>query len=631
MLAKEPDRRYQLIHDVRTNLGELKEESGDSISQVAAGPTGTVSAVGWWQRAIPWSVALLMGVIAVSIAFWSSLQPDSAPTTRLVINPPAAAPLYSGPNNDLAISPDGRNIVYVAEKEGNTQLHLYPLDQFTPTPISGTEGARAVFFSPDGKSVGFIASRQLKKVALQGGPAVTLSELPAGSSDASWGSEDIIVFGSGLGGSGLFRVSSGGGEPENLAVPDTDKGEAYYTFPEILPDGEAVLFTIFGRDGWQIAVLSLESGEQKILLQGSRQARYVDTGHLVYEVAASGALMGVPFDLERLEVTGDAVPVLQGVRNNPAAAVDYNFSSSGTLAYVPLQTNEHRLVWVDREGTERVITQERRTFGVPRLSPDGRQLSVTVYEDDGSRNVWIYSFEQDSFSRLTFEGDLNSTQIWSPDGKWIAYQSGRAGLRGLYRQLADGSGPPQQLTPLTQTAQVTDSWSPDGRVLIYGSGSDTWVLSMDGEGEPQLLFDSALGQCCSQFSPDGKWLAYASREAGMWHVYISPYPNPNVKWQVSGEEGGGQPVWSPDGRELFYISSDQMLVVSVQMEPSVSLGKPTVLFEGSYVTSSFGSAKPYYDISPDGQRFVMIKEQGESQINVVLNWFEELKRLVPTP
>jgi serine/threonine-protein kinase len=285
---------------------------------------------------------------------------------------------------------------------------------------------------------------------------------------------------------------------------------------------------------------------------------------------------------------------------------------------------------VDREGTERVITQEKRTFGIPRISPDGRQVSVTVYEDDGSRNVWIYSFEQDSFSRLTFDGNLNSTQIWSPDGKWIAYQSGRAGLRGLYRQLADGSGPPQQLTALTQTAQVPDSWSPDGRVLTFNRSNDIWVLPIDGDEEPQPLIDSAQAQCCSQFSPDGKWLAYVSNDTGLWHVYISPYPNPNVKWQVSGEEGGGQPVWSPDGRELFYISSDQMLVVSVQMEPSVSLGKPTVLFEGSYVTTQFGFGKQYYDISHDGQQFVMIKEAGQAQINVVLNWFEELKRLVPT-
>ena len=475
----------------------------------------------------------------------------------------------------------------------------------------------------------FFTSSELKKVSLQGGPPVTICEVPF-YGYGSWGTEDIIVFSPTRKGSGLYRVSAGGGEAESLADPDTDKGESDYGRPEMLPGGDAVLFTIFGRDGWRIAVLSLESREQKILLEGGRQARFVDTGHLVYEVAVSGALMAVPFDLERLEVTGDAAPLLQGIRYNPSDAVDYAFSRSGTLVYVPLQTNEQTLVWVDREGTERVITQEKRTFGTPRLSPDGRQVSVSVYEDDGSRNVWIYSFEQDSFSRLTFEGDFNTTQSWSPDGKWIVFQSGREGLRGVYRQLADGSGPPRQLTTLTQNSQIPDSWSPDGRVLAFDANSEIWVLSMDGGGEPQPLIHSPNYECCAQFSPDGKWLAYVSDERSQLHVYVSPYPEPSVKWLVSGEEGGGEPVWSPDGRELFYRSGDKMMAVSVQTEPTFSVGKPRVLFEGSYVTTQFAPGKQYYDISPDGQLFLMIRAAGQAQINVVLNWFEELKRLVPT-
>ena len=625
-LKKDPHKRLQHIDGARI----LIEEALTGSTTVSPIGVGSAVQAPLWRRALPWSMAAVAIVVAVSLALWRSPLPVSAPTTKLVINPPATAPLFNGQASDLAISPDGRNIVYVAENQGTTQLHLYPLDQFTPVPISGTENARAPFFSPDGKSVGFFVSGQLKRVSLQGGPAVAICDV-LGGTNPSWGSEDIIVFGSPLSDRGLFRVSAGGGEPENLAVPDIEKGEAYYAFPQILPGGSTVLFTIFGRDGWQIALLSLESREQEILLQGARQARFVETGHLVYEVAVSGALMAVPFDVTRLEVTGDALPVLQGVRYNPAAAVDYAFSSSGTLAYIPLQTNEQMLVSVDREGTERVITQEKGTFGTPRLSPDGRQVSVSVYEDDGSRNVWIYSFEQDSFTRLTLEGEFNSAQTWSPDGKWLAFQSGREGLRGVYRQLADGSGPPQQLTTLTQSAQVIDWWSPDGREATYTRGGGIWVLSMDGEGEPQPVIDPpGSSECCSQFSPDGKWIAYVSNELGPINVYVSPYPKPDVKYLVSEEEGGGEPVWSPDGRELFYRSGNRMMAVSVQTEPSFSVGKPRVLFEGSYVTTQFGPGRQYYDISPDGQQFVMIKEARQPQINVVLNWFEELKRLVPT-
>ena len=618
---------HNRVHDVSQLRIQIKKALKEPTT---VSPTGATIKTPLWKRAFPSSIVVVVALMAI-VTVWILMGPTPQPVSKLVINPPATAPMGDAGGIDVAISPDGRNVVYPALNEGTVQLYLHPLDQFMPTPISGTEGAASPFFSPDGKSVAFFTPGELRRVSLQGGPPVTIAATPF-IGIGSWGSEDIIVFGSQGSGYELYRVSAGGGEPESLAVPDFDKGESGYRLPEILPGGEAVLFTIFGSDGWQIAVLSLESGEQKILLEGGRQARYANTGHLIYEVAGSGALMAVPFDPERLEVTGDPAPLLQGVRNNPSQAVDYAFSNSGTLVYVPIQTDGQRLVWVDREGTERVVTQEQREFATPRISPDGRQVSVTIYDDDGRGDVWIYSIEQDSFSRLTFEGDLNATQSWSPDGKWIAFQYRSEGFRSVHRQLADGSGPPQQLTTPTPVAQHADSWSPDGRVLAVLSDGNIWVVPIDGEGELQPLINSPdVFDCCSQFSPNGKWLAYVSQERGQQNVYVSPYPKPDVKYLVSDEEGGAQPVWSPDGRELFYRSGSKMMVAAVQTEPSFSVVKPRLLFEGSYVFSQFSPGKQYYDISPDGQQFVMIKEAGQAQINVVLNWFEELKRLVPTP
>jgi Tol biopolymer transport system component len=242
--------------------------------------------------------------------------------------------------------------------------------------------------------------------------------------------------------------------------------------------------------------------------------------------------------------------------------------------------------------------------------------------------VWIYDLERHSFSRLTFEGDVNGSPILSPDNKWIVFQSTRSGLASLYRQPPDGSGPAEQVTTETRNPQQASSWSPDGSVLTFTEARENiWILPMDGEGEPRVLIP---GGAWAAFSPDGQWLAYVASEEGQLQVYVTRYPEADVKFLVSGEEGGAEPVWSPNGSELFYRSGDRMMVVSVQTEPVFSAGKSTVLFEGSYV--SHPSGFQYYDISPDGQRFLMIKEDQTTtaQINVVLNWFEELKRLVPT-
>ncbi len=625
-------------HDRLRDIANVRVEIKIALTEpTTVSPTGVVSTAqpALWRTIVPWSIAVAAVVIAISIAFWRSPQPLSPPSTRFAITPSLAA-LANTQGSDLAISAEGRHVLYKANTERGIQLYLHSLDDLVDRPIPGTDRTDALgspFFSPDGKSVAFFEGGKLKKVSLAGGSPITLCDAAGFLLSGSWGPDDTIVF---SGGTDLYRVSASGGEPEILATPDLDKGETGYSAPHILPGGKGVLFNlapgpagVFSR---QIAVLSLEGEKQKILIEDGRQAKYLETGHLVYEQAATGNLMAVRFDLDTFEVMGDPVPVLQGVRQSPPGQVDYALSEKGTLVYVPQQQYEQSLVWVDRKGTESLITQEELSFGSPRISPDGKQVALAI-AGEGTQNIWIYDLEGESLRRLTFGS--GSVETWSPDGKWIIFQRvDEDGRRTISRKLADGSGPVEQLTVPVSRGQQPHSLTPDGRILAFGGGDgDIWMLPMEGDREPQRFITSPNNECCEKFSPDGKWLAYVSDELGLDQVYVGPFPNPtDVKWLVS-EEGGGQPVWSPDGTELFYRNGDRMVAVSVQTEPTFRRGRPEVLFEGTYVSSRFISGYQYYDISRDGQRFLMIKaEEGSTaQINVVLNWFEELKRLVPTP
>jgi Tol biopolymer transport system component len=327
--------------------------------------------------------------------------------------------------------------------------------------------------------------------------------------------------------------------------------------------------------------------------------------------------------------------VVEGVlQSTTSGAAQYSISASGSLVYVSggNQADQRRLVWVDRNGTEQPLAAPVRPYMYPRLSPDGRRVAVGITEHE--TQVWLYDLSRETLTRLTFERNLNYNAVWSPDGKRIAFQSSKEGPPNLFWQLADGSGGLERLMTTSEYPQVPMSWSPDGQLLAFielnpTTGRDIWVLRLT-DLKTQPFLRTPFDESVPRFSPDGRWLAYISNESGRHEIYVQPYPGPGGKWQIS-TEGGTEPAWNPNGRELFYRSGAKMMAVDIVTQPGLAAGKPRVLFEGKYEPSP--ATSPNYDVSPDGQRFLMLKrseqQEAATQINIVLNWFEELKRREP--
>jgi len=633
-LEKDPKRRFHDIADARIEIEDMLSKPSGALREIFDG-TGEPRS-GLKRRTVPWSVALLFGVVCIivaSVIVWN-LKPKAVktiqPVKRFVVN--------LGPNerlgasvygNDLAISSDGSYFVYVAGEGKRTQLYLRQMNQLKATPLPGTEGAEHPFFSPDGRWVGFFAHGKLKKVLLEGGTPLTICKGGAQPWGATWGPNGYIIFG--VVNSGLLRVSDSGGEPMAITTPDTKKDEIGHRWPEMLPGGKAVLFTIYpveGLESARIAVFSLETGEQRILLdEVGYDARYASTGHIVY--AREGILMAVPFDLQQLKVTGSPFPVLDGVARRGNDTAFFSFSRDGSLVYISglSETVGQILVWVDRQGQTTTLMEAERGFEHPRISPDGKQVAALGSELD----IWVYDMESGRPNRLTFEGDINYA-VWSPDGTRIAFASDRSGHWNLYWKPADGSGEGEQLLKREQKDWPA-SWSSDGQMLTFyeitpTTQRDIWVLSIqDRTASP--FYVTSFNERVPMFSPDSRWIAYVSDESGQDEVYVQPYPGKGGKWQIS-EGGGREPMWAPDGRELFYRKGNMMMCVAIETKPAFKRGMPKSLFEGQFMAHPNFT---YYDIHPDGDRFLMVKTEEElaiDQINVVLNWFEELKQQAPT-
>jgi eukaryotic-like serine/threonine-protein kinase len=641
-LERDPRRRLRDIGDVRFELEEPDVGSEALVIGRLSAPASGVRALG--QRPLILGLGMLFGAAIAGAAIWL-LSPAPSGDIRNVATFTIALPRDQGFTGTLrhvvALSPRGTHLVYVA----NNGLYLRAINQLTAAPIQGTSAAPGSvdpFFSPDGQWIGFWQNGELKKVAITGGSPVKLCDVPEGTSGASWSADDTIVFGRGGGGiSGIWRVSSQGGPPERLVTVDEKRAEAAYG-PQLLPGGREVLFTLgsfLGGGGWndaQIVVQSLDSGERKVFVKGGRDARYLETGHLVY--ARSGALLAVPFDLARLEVRGGPVPLIEGVRDagvtTGSGATHFSLSGDGTLVYVPgnpEQETQRKLVWVDRAGAEQPLTAPARAYDFPQLSPDGQRVAVEI-----GPQVWLVDLSRDTLTRFTFEGPTNETPHWTPDGKRIVFSSSKEGPRNLFSQLADGSGGLERLTTSEQL-HIPTSLSPDGQLLVFhesatGSQRNISVLRLS-DHKVQPFLRTPFNEGGTRFSPDGRWLAYVSNESGRPEIYVQPYPGPGGKWQVS-TEGGTEPAWNRNGRELFYRSGNKMMTVETTTEPSFTVGKPRMLFEAEYLAAAFPQLGSDYDVSADGKRFLMVKEieraQSTAEVTVVLNWLDELKRRVPT-
>ncbi len=674
-MAKSADERYPHIDDMLVDLRALRKE----LPSTRATPVGTqrvapAAAAGkapspaaasvemeapvplkrrlWREPIVLGAVLLVLAVVILALSLRSpeTLQPARA-VGRFAVNLPPGQTF--GPAATVVLSPDGKQIAYIAVTEGGgpagRKLYLRSMDKLQSEALAGTEGAAWPAFSPDGKWVAFAANTgtgdaDVKKVSLLGGSPQTLCDFgrigKGWYMGTSWGPNDTILFGSDV---GLIRVSAAGGTPEAVATVDQKNGEFYHGWPDILPGGKAALFSIGQRPGQgmgqlsSIAGVSLETGEQRTLIKDGTRPYYVPTGHLVY--AQAGKLMAAPFDLDELKLTGAPAVIAEGIRTGILGAALFSVSDSGSLAYVSgvydleRSPNNSTLVWADRKGQEEPLDAEPRHYDSfrPRLSPDGRRLAVSRFFSI-NRDVWIYDLARETSTRLTFDAARDTDLVWTPDGRRVLFGSERHGVANLFWKAADGTGQVERLTT-SPNRQAPSSFSPDGKSLAFTernpkTGTDIHVLSMEGERTSRPLLETPFDEHRPVISPDGRRLAYESNESGRQEVHVRPFPNVEEgKWQIS-RDGGRQPVWGPRGRELFYRTGQTMMVVSIETEPTFTPGRPEVLFTGS----SFRN----YDIAPDGRRFVLLKpidyaedKSRPEQFIVVENWFEELKRLAP--
>jgi serine/threonine-protein kinase len=634
-LEKDRKRRLDSAADARLEIDEAAAHAGNDGAPAPAARQPR------WPLAV---AAVALGAAVAAGVTWAALRretPTAPVLVRFTMRFEAAHPLRLSPfERSFAVSPDGRQVVYSTLGGGTGgQLLVRALDALEPRVVGGSSNARHPFFSPDGQWIGYFDGTELKKIAAAGGPAVTLCRFAAAPRGATWTTDNAIIFASSDPGTGLQRVPAGGGDPTALTTTDPAVGD--HLFPSMLPDGRGVLFTtaLPGQPASAaIAILDLRTSQVRTLIRGGSQPEYVSSGHLVY--AAAGSLRAVRFDLSRLEVVGDPIPVVDSVETVSTGAAYASLSSSGTLVYMPSVSAAaaRTLAWVTRQGETRAVTAPPRPYTSVRLSPDGTRAALEVRDQE--HDIWIWDFARETLAKLTDGASQERNPVWSSDGREIYFVSNRGGAFNLFRQAAAAMGGATRLTTSPSSEFPT---SLVGNALVgYADGPQSFDLisfthatrvaatETSGTAAAKPLVATPSIEHNPDVSPDGRFLAYQSNESGRFDIYVRPFPNvDSARWLVS-PDGGNRPVWSRRGDELYYLYGGTMMALPVQTDKDAFVwSRPAKLFDYDEIE---GITERTFDVAGDG-RFLVIRQSAaqaaERSVTVVLNWAEELKKRLP--
>jgi Tol biopolymer transport system component len=624
-LERNPKNRLHDIADARIVIEEWLRGEGEPVA--AARPA---SATRPRLALLAWTIAALALALATVLAVRGRREapPAARPLTAFGVVVPHEHFLNRSQSPLLDLSADGRTLLFVAEGERPPAVFRRSFDRLAVQRIEGTDGAEQPLLSPDGRWIAFFAGGMLRKIPADGGSAVALAEARA-PRGASWAPDGSIVY-SPLFNSALYRLRSTGGAPAAVTTLENEKGERSHRWPQVLPDGRTVLFTVGlvtspgDYDGAQIEAVRLDSGERRVVLRGARMARYTAAGYLVYQRGAT--LLAVRFDPARLETSGEPFAIQDGVGGDTSSGAGYfAVSAAGTVALAPETSipNERVLVLVDRAGRETELAAPPAPFNTPRFSPDGRRIAFAIGGGAaGDDDVYVFELASARLQRLTF-GLGHGLPAWSPDGERVVYTNGRSGETGMISKRADGGGEEVQIHK-TAGVNIAEGWLPDGRLVITDAQGtfDIRVLDPSADTVSPLFASPTAAEYGAAIGPGGRYIAYTSTETGTDEIFVETYPPGRGKWQVSAA-GGLSPVWSHDGRELYFVAGGSLMAADIETREVFRAGVPRPLFSGPYDLGTPPARN--FDVGPDG-RFVMVKRRFVSSVPrelVVLDGWSE--------